>query len=75
MWLAKCSRPTFQHFEALQMLGGGLSNGAIQQPTSSSTGSSTINRPKQPPPGFSLLSLTGIHQPAVPNLLSQGNSS
>ncbi len=55
------------------MFSGGdhvLSNGAI--PPSSSTGSSTINRPKQPPPGFSLLSLTGMHQPAVPNLLSQG---
>lgn len=53
--------------------GGGLSNGTIQP--SSSSGSSTINRPKQPPPGFSLLNLTGMHQPAVPNLLSHGKKS
>ncbi len=56
--------------------GGGLSNGAIPSSVASvGGGSSTINsgRPKQPPPGFSLLNLTGMHQSSVPpSLLSQG---
>jgi hypothetical protein len=65
----------FQHLEALQMLGGGsggLSNGGVPASSMASSGSSTIHRPKQPPPGFSLLNLTGIQQTPVPNLLSQG---
>ena len=59
--------------------GGGLSNGAIPSSVASvGGGSSTINsgRPKQPPPGFSLLNLTGMHQSSVPpSLLSQGKIS
>ena len=59
------------------MLGGGLSNGGLSSSSGpgSGPGNSTINRPKQPPPGFSLLNLTGMHQPTVPSLLSQGKNN